>query len=142
VSLSFFHHRLQVGLSKRVFQKMTNVTADAIALGLAGGRVAAVSREHQDAEVREAREKPASSALSQYGFDVELVRLFARGRRSSAPATAGLGAVAAAVATTWVPLDKVMIWIALDAAALFVTYQFAGGFLAGDASKLDPARWR
>jgi two-component system, cell cycle sensor histidine kinase PleC len=121
---------------------MTNVTADTIALGIAGDRVAAVSREHQGAKVREAHEKPASSTLSQYGFDVELLRLFARGRRSSAPATAGLGAVAAAVATTWVPLDKVMIWIALDAAALFVTYRFAGRFLAGDASNLDPARWR
>jgi hypothetical protein len=39
---------------------------------------------------------------------------------------AGLGAVVAAVATTWVALDKALLWLTLDGAALFLAYRLAG----------------
>jgi two-component system, cell cycle sensor histidine kinase PleC len=86
-----------------VFQRMTNVTFDPLALGNGGGTAATEVRGRPAAEVREVREKLTSSALSHYGFDIELLRLFAKGRRSSSPAMAGLGAMVPAVATTWVP---------------------------------------
>jgi two-component system, cell cycle sensor histidine kinase PleC len=121
---------------------MTNITADTIALGMAGDRVAAMPRGRLAAEVREAREKLTSSAPPRYAFDVDLLRLFARGRRSSAPVMAGIGAVVAAVATSWVDSDKVLLWIALDASALCMGYLFASKLLAADMSKLDPTRWR
>jgi len=95
---------------------MTNVTFDPLALGNGGGRAATEVRGRLAAEVREVREKLTSSALSHYGFDIELLRLFAKGRRSSSPAMAGLGAVVAAVATTWVALDTALLWLTLDGA--------------------------
>jgi hypothetical protein len=54
---------------------MTNVTADTIALEMAGDRVAAIPRGRLAAEVHEAREKLISSAPSRHAFDVELLRL-------------------------------------------------------------------
>jgi two-component system, cell cycle sensor histidine kinase PleC len=121
---------------------MTNVTADTIALGMAGDRVAAIPRGRLAAEVHEAPEKLISSAPSRHAFDVELLRLFARDRRSSAPTMAGIGAVVAAVAASWVDTDKVLLWIVLDASALCMGYLFASKLLAADMSKLDPTRWR
>ncbi len=74
---------------------MTNVTVDRIALEYTGDPAAAMPRGHLATEVREARKKLTASASSHYGFDIELLRLFAKGRRSSGPAMAGLGALAA-----------------------------------------------
>jgi hypothetical protein len=88
---------------------MTDVTAEIIARGCAGDPAAAV---------REAREKLTSSASCECGFDVELLRLFAKGYRSSGPAMVVLRAVAAAAAATWVATNAVLIWLALDFAAL------------------------
>jgi two-component system cell cycle sensor histidine kinase PleC len=55
---------------------------------------------------------------------------------------AGLGAVVAAIATTWVALDTVLLWFALDVAALFVAYRIAGTLLAAEDATLDAGRWR
>jgi len=121
---------------------MTNVTADRIALEYAGDPAAAMPRGHLAAEVREAREKLTASAPSHYGFDIELLRLFAKGRRSSGPAMAGLGALAAAVATTWVAVDTVLLWIALDLGALLLASHFAGKVLAAEDSTLNARRWQ
>src|SRR5208282_1259909 len=121
---------------------MTNVTADRIALEYAGDPAAAMPRGHLAAEVREAREKLTASTSSHYGFDIELLRLFAKGRRSSGPAMAGLGALAAAVATTWVAVDTVLLWLALDLGALLLASHFAGKVLAAEDSTPDTGRWR
>ena len=121
---------------------MTNVTADRIALEYAGDPAAAMPRGHLAAEMREAREKLTASASSHYGFDLELLRLFAKGRRSSGPAMAGLGVLAAAVATTWVAVDTVLLWLALDLGALFLGSHFAGKVLAADDSTLNARRWQ
>ena len=112
---------------------MTDVTAEIIARGCAGDPAAAV---------REAREKLTSSASCECGFDVELLRLFAKGYRSSGPAMAVLRAVAAAAAATWVATNAVLIWLALDFAALGVTYALAGKFLDAEVTMLDASRWR
>ena len=82
-SLIFFRHGRR-NLSRearieRIFQRMTDVTAEMIERGCTGDPGAAV---------REAREKLTSSASGQCGFDVELLRLFAKGYRSSGPAMA------------------------------------------------------
>jgi len=99
-------------------------------------------RGHLAAEVREAREKLTASASYHYGFDLELLRLFAKGRRSSGLAMAGLGALAAAVATTWVAVDKVLLWLALDLGALLLASHFAGKVLAAEDSTLNARRWQ
>ncbi|MGC2350435.1 MAG: HAMP domain-containing sensor histidine kinase, partial [Methylocella sp.] len=96
------------------------------------------------AEVRDAREKLTSSAARQCSIDLELLRLFAKGRRASAPAMAVLAAVAAAAAATSVAMDAVLIWLALaiDVAALSVAYRIAGKFLDAEETMLDAGRWR
>jgi two-component system cell cycle sensor histidine kinase PleC len=136
-SLILFRHRRR-NLSRearieRIFQRMTDVTAEIIARGCAGDPAAAV---------REAREKLTSSASCECGFDVELLRLFAKGYRSSGPAMAVLRAVAAAAAATWVATNAVLIWLALDFAALGVAYRLAGKFLDAEVTMLDAGRWR
>jgi two-component system cell cycle sensor histidine kinase PleC len=92
--------------------------------------------------MREAREKLTASASSHYGFDLELLRLFAKGRRSSGPAMAGLGALAAAVATTWVAVDTVLLWLTLDLGALLLASHFAGKVLGAEDSTLNARRWQ
>ena len=121
---------------------MTNLTAGPIAFGIAGDPRAAVPRGRLAPEVRDAREKLTSSAPSQHAFDIELLHLFARGRRSSAPAMAGIAAVVAAAAAPWVGTEKVLLWVALDAFALGLTCLLASRLLATDTSRLDPLRWR
>ena len=123
---------------------MTDVTAETIARGRSGDSAAAQRRGGLAADVREAREKLTSSASCQWGFDVELLRLFAKGRRSSGPAMAVLGAVAAAATAPWVAMDAVLIWLALalDVAALGVAYRIAGKFLDAEVTMLDARRWR
>jgi two-component system cell cycle sensor histidine kinase PleC len=121
---------------------MTNVTLDSPAPGNAAGTAAAGVRGRLAAEMREARERLTSSVLPHHGFDIELLRLFARARRSSGPAMAGLGAVVAAVATTWIAFDTVLLWLTLDGAALFLAHRFASKLLAAEDSTLDAGRWR
>src|SRR5580704_13823469 len=121
---------------------MTNVTAEMIARGRAGDPAAAPRRGSLAPEVRDAREKLTSSALCQCGFDVELLRLFAKGRRSSGPAMAVLRAVAAAAAATWLAMDAILVWLALDVAALGVAYRLAGKFLNAEETVRDAGRWR
>jgi two-component system cell cycle sensor histidine kinase PleC len=145
-SLIFLRHRRR-NLSpeariERVFLRMTDVTAEIITRGHAGEPAAAMRRGRLAAEVREAREKLTSSPASQCGFDVELLRLFAKGRRSSGPAMAVLRAVAATAAAKWVAMDAVLIWIVLDFAALGATYRIAGKFLDAEETMLDTSRWR
>jgi two-component system, cell cycle sensor histidine kinase PleC len=120
---------------------MTDLTAEIIARGCAGDPADA-RRERLAAEVREAREKLTSSASVRSDIEVELLRLFAKGRRSSGPAMAVLRAVAAAAAATWVAMDAVLIWLALDFAALGVAYRIAGKFLVAEETMLDASRWR
>ena len=121
---------------------MTDVTAEMIARGRAGEPAAAMRRGRLAAEVREAREKLTSSPACQCGFDVELLRLFAKGYRSSGAAMALLRAVSAAAAATWVATNAVLIWLALDFAALGMAYQLAGKFLDAEVTMLDASRWR
>src|ERR1700731_2616365 len=119
---------------------MTDATAETIARGRAGDPAGATRRGRLAAEVREAREKLTSAC--QCGFDVELLRLFAKGRRSSGPAMALLRAVAATAAPKWVAVDAVLIWLVLDFAALGGAYEIAGKFLDAEQSMISASRWR
>jgi len=118
------------------------VTADTLALRRSGEVSADVPRARFSTEVSEACEKLTSCAASRYGFEIELLRVFARAHRSTSLAMAGIGAVIATIATTWVPLDKVLLWLVLDLAALAATYRFVGTLLAADDSTIDPRRWQ
>ena len=68
---------------------MTSITAESPALEHAGGPADCQAARAPGRRVREAREK-LTRRSSNYGFDIELLRLFAKGRWSSGPAMAGL----------------------------------------------------
>jgi len=120
---------------------MTNVTAEAMAPGcdepLAGLRRSGRFSE----KVHEAREKRSSSQASQSGFEIELLRLFAKGQRSSLPVMAAIGAVIAATTTIWITIETALLWLSLHLAALAAAYGFAGLFLA-KTSVINARRWR
>lgn len=83
--------------------------------------------------------KPGSG---QRDLDLELLRLFARGRRSSAIAMAGLSGVVAAIAASWVDIHIIMVWLSLDIAAIGLARQLTGKFLKTASISIDVARWR
>jgi two-component system, cell cycle sensor histidine kinase PleC len=119
---------------------MTDVTTDIFALGRSNEPVK--GRGRLATEVREAREKLTWTPLSECGFDIELLRLFAKGRRSSAPALAALAFLAASVATTWAPWNATLMWLAVDLAALGLAFWLARRFLDKAESLPDAGRWR
>jgi two-component system, cell cycle sensor histidine kinase PleC len=111
-------------------------------VGLGRGNGPAQRRGRLASEVREAREKLTWTPLSECGFDLELLRLFAKGRRSAAPALGALGLLAAAVATTWAPGEATLIWLTLDLSALSLAFGLAQKFLDRAESSPDAGRWR
>jgi two-component system cell cycle sensor histidine kinase PleC len=121
---------------------MTDVTGDNVALGCTAGPVAAMPGGRLATEGRDVHEKLTLAAPPHDGFDIELLRLFAKGRQSSSLAMAGLGALAALVVTTWIPVDKVLLWLTLDIAALVLASHFAGSVLAAEDARLNARRWR
>ncbi|MGH6823614.1 MAG: sensor histidine kinase, partial [Methylocella sp.] len=120
---------------------MTDVAAELVARG-ADDPAAAARRGRLAAEVRDARERLTSSESGECGFDIELLRLFAKGRRSSGPVMAVLGTVAAAAAARWAAFDAVLIWLALDVATIGVAYRIARQYLDAEVTMLDAGRWR
>jgi two-component system, cell cycle sensor histidine kinase PleC len=146
LSLIFFRHRLHDHANeariKRIYQTMTDVTAELTARRQRGDPAILPRHQRLAAELRIAHKKLISTPSGQCGFDVELLRLFAKALRSSVPAMIALSAIVAAVATTWVALDAVLIWLALDVAALAFTYQCAGKFLRAEETRLNAGRWR
>lgn len=122
---------------------MTNLAVDPLALKPIGATSSGASRSGGlAAEVREARAKLAASLLPRYGFEFELLRLFAKGRRSSTPAMAGLGVVVAGCSTFWVPADRVILWFLFYCLTLYLAFRFAGRLLAAEDGVLDIHRWR
>ncbi len=118
---------------------MTDLTTEIFALGYSSEP--AKGRGRLASEVREAREKLTWTPLSGCGFDIELLRVFAKGRRSAAPALAALALLAAAVATTWAPWKATLIWLALDLAALGSAFWLARKFLGRAESLPGARRW-
>ncbi|HEY8032113.1 MAG TPA: ATP-binding protein [Methylocella sp.] len=121
---------------------MTGITAETFAGGCAGDPATATRRGRVAAALGEVRKKLTSSASSKCGLDDELLRLFAKGRRSSGPALAVLGGVAAVASAKWVAINTVLIWLALDFSALGVAYRIAGKLLDAGETILDASHWR
>jgi two-component system, cell cycle sensor histidine kinase PleC len=119
---------------------MTDVTTEIIALGHRNGPVK--GRGRLASEVREAREKLTWTPLSERGFDIELLRLFAKGRRSAAPALTALALLAAAVATTWAKWRATLVWLALDLTALGFAFWLTRQFMGRADSLPDAGHWR
>jgi two-component system, cell cycle sensor histidine kinase PleC len=117
---------------------MTDFTAEIVA-GVSASDPMPATRGRM-AAAGSTREKHSSEC--ECGFDVELLRLSAKGRRSSGPAMAMLGAFAAMAAATWVTWYNALVWLAFDLAALAVAYRFAGKLLNATETAVDARRWR
>jgi hypothetical protein len=118
----------------RVFRRMTNVTAETITRGYGGGAAAPSARLAAEAS----EERPSASQFCEYAFELELLRLSARGRRSSGLALAVLSALAGVVAARY----AAWIWLVSDASAVGTAYLFAGKLLDADEGHCAIRRWR
>lgn len=120
---------------------MTDVTADIIADAPAGGPLSSARPGRMAGETSAARERPPSP-LSECGFEIDLLRLSAKGRRSSCVAMAGLAGLAAATAATWVPWYQALVWLVFAVGALAAAYLLAEKLLGATQIAAGARRWR
>jgi two-component system, cell cycle sensor histidine kinase PleC len=121
---------------------MTEVTAEMIERGRGADPKIVAQRRRLAARVREAREKLTSAGSGHRTFDVELLQLFARGRRASILSLTGCSLSATAVAIAWVPLQSLLIWLAVQFASLLLSFALATRFIGLDQAGINVARWR
>lgn len=121
---------------------MTEVTAEMIERGRGADPKVVAERRRLAARVREAREKLTSAGSGHRAFDVELLQLFAKGRRTSIFGMTGCSLAATAVAATFVPLPTMLIWLAVQFASLLLSFALAARFADLDPASVNVARWR
>ena len=119
---------------------MTNVAAELTAHRRVGDSANAAQR--RAAVLHATREPPLLSAQNRSGFDVELLRLYARARRSSVSCHGRACCHRRDCCHDQGLTQFVAIWLALDVAAISLSYQYAGKFLNADETALDTSRWR
>lgn len=121
---------------------MNEVTAEMIERGRGLDPRTAVERRRLAARVREAREKLTSAGSGHRAFDVELLQLFAQGKKNNAVSFAVIIVAAAAVALTWAPTQMLLLWLALALISTFVGRALAVRFCALDPTSVNVVRWR
>src|ERR1700677_2067930 len=121
---------------------MTEVTAEMIERGRGVDPKTAADLRRLNAKVREAREKLTSAGSGHRTFDVELLQLFARGRQSSTFGLALFALVATAIATAWVPLEPLLIWLGIELATLLISHALAARFSSLEPASVNVGRWR
>lgn len=121
---------------------MTEVTAEMIERGRGIDPKTVAERRRLAARVREAREKLTSVGSGHRAFDVELLQLFAQGRKNATLSFLILAIAAAAVATAWAPGQLLLLWLGLEILTLMLAHVLGTRFLALDPSSIDVTRWR
>jgi two-component system cell cycle sensor histidine kinase PleC len=115
---------------------MKEVTAEMIERG--AGTDAHARRRRRDAQrLREVRSRLASGSELPPGWDGELLRAYARSRRGSALASAGVVVAAAAIAWRWAPPVYVAIWAGATLLSLAAVVGLGRHMLAQGAAE-DP----
>jgi two-component system, cell cycle sensor histidine kinase PleC len=125
---------------ERIVESMTDITADITASAQACTAPGA-RRPRLASGAAAAGEKPAPPGC-ECGFDAELLRLSAKGRRSSWPAVAALGMLAAAASVTWISWHEASAWLACLATVLAAARGLAGKLLSATDTMFDCRRWR
>ena len=108
---------------------MDEVTAEMIERGRGSDDDRSVQRRRTASKLREAREKLTSSGSGNHAFDVELLRLYASGRRGATLAQVVLAAVTAGVLSLWVPAAEAGAWAALTLSSIAASAALARTFL-------------
>ena len=121
---------------------MTQVTAEMIERGRRGDAVTRARRRKMAARLRETRVSLSSKHGNHFVFSRELGRSFALARKNGVPALIMLTLLIALVATLWLRVGEVLIWLALMTATLALNYACAMIYLNQKDANFDPNPWR
>jgi two-component system cell cycle sensor histidine kinase PleC len=121
---------------------MTEVTAEMIERGRGADPKVTAERRRLAIKVKEAREKLTSSETGHRAFDVQLLQLFADGRKASRWTMAVFTTIIAAVSTVWIPVEHSLVWFGCSITALALAVFLASRFPAEPAPEMDAAKWR
>jgi two-component system cell cycle sensor histidine kinase PleC len=120
---------------------MSEVTAEMIARGRFKDP-SAQERRRRANSVRETRERLTSSGTGNVAFDLELLRLYAEGRKAALPPQLLLCAAIAAMTLLWRPPFVVGLWFAFQLSAVFMAHLLAIRLLALERAKIRPREWQ
>ena len=121
---------------------MTQVTAEMIERGRRGDAETRARRRKMAARLRETRVSLSSKHGNHFVFSRELGRSFALARKNGVPALIMLTLLIALVATLWLRIGEVLIWLALMTATLALNYACAMIYLNQKDPNFDPNPWR
>ena len=108
---------------------MDEVTAEMIERGRGSDTDTSIQRRRTASKMREARERLTSSGIGRQAFDLDLLKLFAGGRRGATVADAMLAVATAGVLSLWVPQVAAAAWLGVTLFAILVVAGSAGMFL-------------
>ena len=122
---------------------MSEITAEMIERGRgAADPKSAAQRRKLAYKVREAREALTSSGSGHRAFDVELLRLYAKGRKSSGLMMSMACLAIALIAIAWTSIGNILIWMSLVVAGLAFIYPMASRLLELPAAEVNVQKWR
>ena len=120
---------------------MDEVTAEMIERGRGSDGDRSSRRRRTAFQLKEAREKLTSNGTGSHTFDLELVRLFASGRRGATAAQAVLATVTAGVLSLWVSQVQTAAWLGLTLSAMLAVAILARVFLKQSPGNTKLAGW-
>ncbi len=120
---------------------MSQVTAEMITRGRFADRRSADRRKLSN-RMRETRERLTSSGAGNVVFDIELLRLYAEGRKAALLPQALLSLAIAAMTTFWLPPLLISLWLITLLCALSVTGLLAISFLRQEKSIAKARTWQ
>ena len=121
---------------------MSEITAEMIERGRGTAPEASARRRQMASQMRLARERLTSTGTGHRVFDLELLRFYAQSQISAAPAMLLLAFGIAGLATVWVPVIDMLVWLALLSSGFALTRRFVGRFLELPEAAIDVMAWR
>lgn len=122
---------------------MVEITAEMIERGRGAADPKATAQKRKLAyKVREAREALTSAGSGHRAFDVELLRLYAEGRRSAGMVMSAASLAIAGIAIAWSPVSSVLIWMSCVVAGLAYIHLMATRLQNLAAADVNPQTWR
>ena len=122
---------------------MVEITAEMIERGRGAADPKTTAQRRKLAyKVREAREALTSAGSGHRAFDVELLRLYAGGRKSAGLVMSVASLAIAAIAIAWSPVNSVLIWMSCVVAGLAYIHVMASKLQELAAADVNLQTWR